>query len=196
MRFKDKMPKARVRAMSGAVTEVPMRRHLIFTVLAASMLLSSANGAEPEATAPPALEPAAPTAAASAFSPGLDDLMTMLVVPRHAKLYYAGTRRNWELAAFQARELRSSFRRISTAIPLYLDRNVAETVASLIEPKIEATEAAISAADPARFTRAYADLTAACNACHVYLEHSFLVVKAPEAAAPMAYPAQEFKPVP
>ena len=174
-----------------------MRRHSILPLCVASLLLSSAQGAVPEtaaSTEPP--EPAVQAAAAPVFSPGLDDLMTMLVTPRHAKLYYAGTRRNWELAAFQARELRSSFRRIGNAIPQYLDRSVPETITTLLEPKLKATEAAIAAADTAQFNRAYADLTAACNACHVYLEHPFLVVKAPEAGAPNAYGTQEFKPAP
>ena len=177
-----------------------MRRQFFFVVLAANLLLSAALPFSPvisaeltaPAPAPVVIAPAPP----NAFNPGLDDLMTVLVEPRHSKLFYAGARRNWELAAFQARELRSSFRRISTAIPHYLDRNVAETIASLIEPKIKATEDAIAAADSARFSRAYADLTAACNACHVYLEHSFLVIKVPDAGAPNIYPAQEFRPTP
>jgi hypothetical protein len=34
------------------------------------------------------------------FKPAMDDLMTMLIQPRHIKLYYAGQAKNWTLAAF------------------------------------------------------------------------------------------------
>jgi hypothetical protein len=35
------------------------------------------------------------------FKPAMDDLMTMLIQPRHLKLYYAGEAKNWKLAEFQ-----------------------------------------------------------------------------------------------
>jgi hypothetical protein len=52
----------------------------------------------------PAQENAAPAAARSGltildFRPAMDDLMTMLVQPRHIKLYYAAQAKNWTLAA-------------------------------------------------------------------------------------------------
>ncbi len=42
------------------------------------------------------------------FKPAMDDLMTMLVQPRHLKLYYAGLEKNWTLAGFQLNELRAA----------------------------------------------------------------------------------------
>src|SRR5690348_2360567 len=54
------------------------------------------------------------------FTPRLDDLMTMLIQPRHLKLYYAGSRKNWELAAFESSELRSAFGRIAQVFPRYV----------------------------------------------------------------------------
>ena len=67
--------------------------------------------------------PAAPGAAAPAggglqileFKPAMDDLMTMLVQPRHMKLYYAAQQQNWMLAGFELNELGAALRRIGYA---------------------------------------------------------------------------------
>ncbi len=130
------------------------------------------------------------------FTPGLDDLMSMLVQPRHLKLYYAGTRKNWELAAAESRELRSAFRRIARSIPIYLDNNVDESVGSFLAPKMQAVDEAIAAGDSKRFVQAYYDLTAGCNACHAYMEHPFLLIKVPDSTANALFPDQEFKATP
>ena len=127
------------------------------------------------------------------FQPGMDDLMTMLVTPRHNKLYYAGTAKNWELADFELRELRSAFRRIMNTIPVYRDRDVEETVGAVLAPHLDDTASAIAAGDPAHFAKAYEELTAACNACHTYLEHPFLVIKVPSTRSASAYPNQNFE---
>jgi hypothetical protein len=158
-------------------------------VVALLLAFSSSAGAAAEAAGPRPLPEAA-----TAFAPGFADLMAMLVAPRHAKLHYAAEQRNWELATFQLQQLRSSLQRTESTIPVYLGRNVAETISALMEPHLKATESAIASADTKQFVRAYRELTAACNACHAYLEHPFLVVKVPAASASNAYPAQDFKP--
>ena len=38
----------------------------------------------------------------------------------------------------------------------------------------------------------YAEMTDACNACHVYMERPYVVIKVPGAATASAYPNQEF----
>lgn len=123
---------------------------------------------------------------------GMDDLMTMLVSPRHIKLYYAGTAKNWELADFELRQLRAALRRITDTMPFYLNQDVAETVEALMAIHFDTTESAIAAGDSARFAAAYQELTDSCNACHTYLEHSFLIVKVPPAQPNDAYPNQSF----
>ncbi len=126
------------------------------------------------------------------FKPSFDDLMTMLVQPRHLKLYYAGVEGNWELAAAESRNLRQAFGRIARTLPEYLGIDVAEAVEAMMTPQLQAVDAAVAAADPARFTSAYDGLTNACNACHVYMERPYLAVKVPDPSAPPAYPAQDF----
>jgi hypothetical protein len=126
------------------------------------------------------------------FRPGLDDLMTMLIQPRHNKLYFAGTRENWELAASQARDLRLAFVRISQFMPRYLGIDVEEALGSLMDPALSNMDKAIAAADPKQFALAYDVLTGACNRCHAYLEHGYLVIKRPPSSASALYPDQEF----
>ncbi|HWY63301.1 MAG TPA: hypothetical protein VNW15_15475, partial [Rhizomicrobium sp.] len=130
------------------------------------------------------------------FTPGFDDMMTMLVQPRHVRLYYAGTAKNWEMAAAENRDLRASFDRLAQAIPNYLGNDVNASVATFIKPKMDAMDAAIAAADAKQFSSAYEELTTACNACHTYMEHPFLVIKVPDAAADAAHPDQDYKEAP
>jgi hypothetical protein len=56
---------------------------------------------------------------------------------------------------------------------------------------LKAVDAAIKASDLVQFNAAYAEMTAACNACHAGMEHPFLVMKVPDA---LNYPDQEFRP--
>ena len=139
----------------------------------------------------PAAAPARPGLTVLDFKPGLDDLMTMLVQPRHIRLYYAGQAKNWQLAAFQVNELRGALTRIGRTIPTYRNINVDTAVAAIFVDKLAAVSAAITAGDEAQFMTAYGEMTAACNDCHKGMEHPFLVIKVPEAGY---FPDQEFRP--
>jgi hypothetical protein len=147
--------------------------------------------------APPAPGAAAPAPAARPglvildFKPAMDDLMTMLVQPRHIKLYYAGQAKNWTLAGFQINELRGALARIGRTIPNYRNISVETAVASIFADKLKAVDAAVKAADLAQFNTAYGEMTGACNDCHKGMEHPFLVIKVPDANN---YPDQEFRP--
>ena len=127
------------------------------------------------------------------FRPAFDDQMTMLVQPRHIKLWAAGQQKNWQLAAFELNELRGALRRIGQSIPMYRTYNVDNAVASIFTPKVQAMDAAIKASDPAQFTKAYEDLTGACNQCHQGMEHPFLVIKVPDANALSPFVDQDFR---
>jgi len=114
------------------------------------------------------------------FSPRFDDLMTMLVQPRHIKLYYAAHEGNWELAAFEARELGAALRRVAATIPTYRNMSVDDAVAAMATPQLTAISEAVEARNMGQFDRAYGTLTESCNACHVTMEHAFLVMKVPD----------------
>lgn len=168
-------------------------RHVIVLLLAGSvMAAASAVGFAQGAPAPAA--PPAGGLQILEFKPAFDDLMTMLVQPRHIKLYAAGQQKNWQLAGFQLNEMRASLRRIGQTIPNYRTYKVDAAVASFFAPAVEAMDAAIKAKDSAQFTKAYGELTAACNACHQGMEHPFLVIKVPDSAAMASFPDQDFGP--
>ena len=90
-------------------------RHVLGLLLAGSVSLAASVVAVATAAPAPAA-PGAPPAGGGLqileFKPAMDDLMTMLIQPRHIKLYLAGQQRNWTLAAFELNELSSALRRI------------------------------------------------------------------------------------
>jgi hypothetical protein len=167
--------------------------HLVALLLAGSVgLAASAIAVATAAPAPPAPPP--PLQILD-FKPAFDDLMTMLVQPRHTKLWIAAQQKNWQLAGFQLNEMGGALRRVGQTIPKYRNISVEATVSSIFTPKIQAVAGAITAQNPAQFNTAYAELTNACNLCHEALEHPFLVIKVPDASAAAAFPDQDFRPV-
>ncbi len=172
-------------------------RHAVAALLAGSVAIAASAIAI--ATAAPA--PAAPAAPAGGglqildFKPAFDDLMTMLVQPRHTKLWIAAQQQNWQLAGFQLNEMGSALRRVGQTIPKYRNISVEATVSSIFTPKIQAVAGAIAAKNQQQFNAAYGELTNACNLCHEAMEHPFLVIKVPDASAANAYPDQDFRPI-
>jgi hypothetical protein len=178
-------------------------RHVIVGLLATSFAFAASAIAI--ATAAPA--PAVPAPAAGAapaggglqildFKPAFDDLMTMLVQPRHTKLWLAAQQQNWQLAGFELNEMGGALKRVGQTIPKYRNISVDATVGSIFAPKIQAVAGAIGAKNITQFNSAYAELTNACNLCHEALDHPFLVIKVPDASAANAFPDQNFRPNP
>jgi hypothetical protein len=185
-------------------------RHVVGLALAGSIALAaSVIGIAQSAPAPAAPgaakapAPAAGTATSAAdtqgplqildFKPGLDDLMNMLVQPRHQKLWAAGQQRNWPLAAFQLREMRNAFDRIAATIPKYTNIDLGPTFINIMDSQVRAVNGAITSQNAALFNSAFADLTAACNSCHEALNLGILVMKVPEVTG---YPNQDFRALP
>jgi hypothetical protein len=168
-------------------------RHGWALLLAGSLGLAAIAIGYPARGAAPAAPPAGGGLTILEFKPAMDDLMTMMIQPRHTKLYYAGQQKNWTLAGFELNELGAALRRIGQTIPKYRNISVDATVQSIFAPKIQAMTAAINAKNLAQFNTAYADLTVGCNTCHEGLEHPFLVMKVPDG---QNFPDQDFRPVP
>ena len=189
-------------------------RHVFGLLVAGTLALSAsaiaiAATAPTAPTAPRAGAPAAPTAPAAAapgappagtqplqildFKPAFDDLMTMLIQPRHIKLWAAAQQQNWQLAAFELNEMRSAFDRIAQTLPKYRNVNLGPTFVSMMSGPIMQANAAIGAKSPQQFADAYKSITNTCNSCHEALDHPFLVIKIPDANALSAYVDQEFK---
>ena len=107
------------------------------------------------------------------YVPQLGDIMNAAQV-RHQKLYLAGLAHNWELAAYQSRQLRGNLR---DAALLYSGIPISN-VTTLAEG-LNAVDEAIAARSVQRFSRAFGELTGGCNACHQSLARSFIVIKQP-----------------
>src|SRR5437016_8622851 len=175
--------------------------HLVALLLAGSVGLAAsaiaiaiAAPAAPKAAAPAAAPPGGGLTILD-FKPAFDDLMTMLVQPRHTKLWLAAQQKNWQLAGFELNEMGGALKRVGQTVPKYRNISVDATVSSIFEPKIQAVAGAIAAQNPTQFNTAFAELTNACNLCHEALEHPFLVIKVPDASAAAAFPDQDFRPV-
>ena len=133
------------------------------------------------------------TKSSAPYRPGLGDLMTTLVQPHHIKLGLAGAAQNWPLAAYELDELRESFETIGKLIVKHGNLQIAPTIAATVKPAMEPLDKAIAAKDGAIFTKAYAALTDACNACHQNADHPMIVIKVPDGGG-SAFPDQASAP--
>jgi len=125
-----------------------------------------------------------------AFRPGLGDLMTAFVQPRHVKLGLAGNAKNWPYAAYELDELREAFDDVAATVPKYRDLSVPDLIAATVKQPLAALDKAIAAKDANRFTAAYGQLTASCNACRQSTDHAVVVIQPPTEAA---FPDQDFR---
>ena len=119
---------------------------------------------------------------AQSYVPGLGEIMSLQQM-RHAKLWLAGSRRNWELAAYELDELREGFEDASSQHPTNDGVPVAAMIKSLTPGPLDAIGKAVEAKNPAAFAKAFDSLTNACNACHRAAKHGFIRIKRPGASA-------------
>ena len=136
------------------------------------------------ATAVAAQDLKSPTA--DQYVPQLGDIMSAAQT-RHQKLTLAGKAQNWELAAYELRQLKASL--IEAAL-LYSGIPISNV--TTLEPSLQATSDAITAKDGRKFTKAVGDLTEGCNSCHRSMGRSFVVMKVPSDPQPFAN--QQFAP--
>jgi len=107
------------------------------------------------------------------YVPHLGDIMN-LVQARHAKLWFAGQAQNWDLAAYELRQLRVS---LADAVVFYSGIPVGN-VTTLATP-IQSLSDAIAAKDGKRFAKAVGELTDGCNACHGAMQRGFVAIRIP-----------------
>ena len=122
-----------------------------------------------------------------AYKPPLGDIMGKVQL-RHIKLWFAGKLANWELAAYEVDEIKAS---LESAADLYRGIPV-ELINDTVDPII-AIGKAVETKDSAAFTKAYGDLTAACNACHMGIGRGFIVMQIPNVSP---FTDQSFAPHP
>lgn len=124
------------------------------------------------------------------YRPGLGDLMTATVQPRHLKLGLAGQEKNWPYATYEWHELEEALERVAKQVPKWRDLDIGQLMSATVKQPLEELEAAIKARDGQRFDAAYRQLTDACNACHKSANLGVIVIKVPDTSA---FPNQDFR---
>jgi hypothetical protein len=163
----------------------PLLTGLALVVLAAPLAgLAQQRGGTPGMNMPQ-------SKSAVPYHPGLGELMTALVQPRHIKLGLAGQAENWDYAAYELGELRETFEDVGKLVPKHGNLAIPPAIASTVTPVMAALEAAIKGKDQSAFKKAYGGLTDACNACHRSADHPMIVIQAPTVSA---FPDQDFRP--
>ena len=130
---------------------------------------------------------------AAPYHPGLGELMTAFVQPRHIKLGLAGAAGNWAYAAYELGELEETFDDVGKLVPKHGNLMIPPAIASTVKQPMAALDKAIKAKDAGMFKIAYGSLTDACNACHKSADHPMIIIKVPDAAA-TPFPDQDFEP--
>jgi len=158
-------------------------RIVLFTTLA----LFGSTGIGHSQTASPT--PPGPPPSAVPVVMTMGDLMNTLVQPRHLKLGLAGQAQNWPLAQYALEQLRAAFANIVSAKPKFSGMPVGELVDVALGPPLKAVDTAIKQQDAKKFAAAYDQVTQGCNACHMELDHPYVIIKTPDASA---FPNQDF----
>jgi hypothetical protein len=118
--------------------------------------------------------------ASEPYAPGLGELMTFQQM-RHVKLWFAGEAGNWDLAAYESKELGEGFDDIVRYHPTHEDAPVApkDAIPKMINGPMNDLDAAIAKKNVASFEQAFDGLTQACNNCHQAMNFGFNVVQRP-----------------
>jgi hypothetical protein len=124
------------------------------------------------------------------YAPDLGELMTLTQL-RHAKLYFAAESSNWELAAYELKELGEGLEDAVRFHPDHDGQPIAALLPVHMNPPIEALGAAIDAREPVAFAAAYDRLTAACNGCHETAKVGFIRIVRPTS---VPFTNQDFTP--
>jgi hypothetical protein len=112
-------------------------------------------------------------AAGEKYLPRLGDIMNT-VQTRHIKLWFAGKAANWELAAYELRQLRGGLEEAALMYP-----GIPVTNITTMSNPVQAVADAIAAKDLKRFNKAVGELSAGCNGCHQSIGRGFIAIKAP-----------------
>ena len=162
----------------------------IFLTLAAVLLPLTAVAQAPPVSAPPAAAPVAAETASKTYIPGIEQFMNV-IQSEHAKLWYAGQARNWELAAYQLGEIKEIMSDVEDLYPKFKDLPLGKMLDDVITGPIVELEKALDAKDFGKFSAGYGKLTDACNACHQATGMGFVVIQRPANAG---FPNQDFRP--
>jgi hypothetical protein len=107
------------------------------------------------------------------YVPRLGDIMNNAQT-RHIKLWYAAKAANWDLAAFEIRQLKAN---LVEAALLY--SGIPVTNVTTLTAPLQSVADAIDAKDSQKFAKAFGDLTGGCNSCHQSMQRAFVLIRTP-----------------
>jgi len=108
------------------------------------------------------------------YRPGLGEFM-LGIQQHHAKLWFAGINKNWQLADFEVHEIGET---IDDIKQYCTDRPEIKSI-GIIDPALSSITAAIKNKDDQAFKKSFIDLTVGCNTCHKDNQHGFNVIITP-----------------
>lgn len=114
-------------------------------------------------------------------TPELGQQMLELQI-RHARLWFAASAGNWNLAGLQLHELDEALDRVVEGNPDHAalqPQRLADVLPSIMKPAVHAARDAIDRKDKAAFASAYDSISNACTACHKVAGIDFLVLQRP-----------------
>ncbi|MCP3463396.1 hypothetical protein [Bradyrhizobium sp. CCGUVB23] len=121
-----------------------------------------------------------PSPSVRQYAPRLAEIMSAAQL-QHLKLWFAGKSKNWELAAYELRQLTDSLAQAAVFYPGIPVSNV-----TTMEKPLLAIADAIEMRDVRKFAASMRGLTDGCNACHTSLERSFIAIGVPTDQQPTA----------
>lgn len=147
----------------------PSIRIVIIAVAAVLTLAGQAFLSKPQLQAQPS---------DSSYVPDLGNLMAIMQL-RHLKLAWAGDLKNWELASYEVGQMRKSFAATAKLYPVFQNVQLAKLIADVSEPALKKIDDSIKAKDHDAATRAFRNLTDACNNCHEAAGFGFIAIHIP-----------------
>lgn len=124
---------------------------------------------------------------------GLGEIMGV-IEQHHAKLYYAGTKANWPLAAYELNEIQEGLDDATSLYPTPF-KNVTTALTQIVPAMTKGTIAgvhqAIQQKNVKSFVDAYQALSKSCSNCHAAENHPFIKIQTPAAGM---FSDQDFAP--
>jgi hypothetical protein len=121
------------------------------------------------AAAQPAKEP---------YVPGLGEFMTATQL-RHAKLWFAGKKKNWDLAAYEIDEIKEGLEDAIKQDPVHDGLPVGDMIMTILLPALDEVGKAVEAKNSGQFATTFDKLTLACNTCHAGANKPFIRIQRP-----------------
>ena len=123
------------------------------------------------------------------YVPGMGEIMGATQM-RHAKLWFAGKSRNWDLASYELDEIKEGLDDAVKYHPVFKkDAPIASILEKFTAQPLGDIESAISAKDTVKFKKSFDNLTKACNDCHQAASQGFIVIQRPRV---LQYTNQDF----